>query len=240
MKKYISWRRVSTKKQGESKLGLEAQKDIIAYFTADGELLADYSEVYTGKDLEGCTELKKAIQHCKESGATLVLAKTDRFRNVRQALGVMEQLPNQIMFCDLPNSDEFTLTLFFALAEREAKILSIRTKAGLAAKKKREGSWSKEYGKNTGTTHAQALSKARKASSYSRTKVSRDNENNKRFWAYVQNFKTHSPLVEKKDYDALANLLNEIGLRTATGLEFDYKRAQAMYNKCKKFYQYKY
>lgn len=96
---------MSTKKQGRSGLGLEAQADIIKYCVAHekGELLADYCEVYTGTELSGCVELRKAIEHCKKEDAVLIIAKTD----------------------------------FFALAEREALLVSIRTRAALSAKKAR-------------------------------------------------------------------------------------------------------
>ena len=140
MKKYISWRRVSTTKQGRSGLGLEAQKEIIRYFIERdrGEWLADYSECYTGTELSGCVELRKAIERCKREGAILIIAKSDRFRNTIEALQVYEEMGDgNIMFCDLPHTDKFTLTLFFALAEREALIVSIRTKQALAAKKAR-------------------------------------------------------------------------------------------------------
>lgn len=139
-KKYISWRRVSTFKQSKSGLGLEAQKAIIRYFVErdGGELIADYAECYTGKDLNGCKELQKAMQHAKEIGAILVIAKSDRFRNCQEALGILTEMgEGNIEFCDLPHSDRFTLTLFWALAEREALITSIRTKQALSAKKAR-------------------------------------------------------------------------------------------------------
>lgn len=139
-KKFISWRRVSTFRQSKSGLGLEAQKEIIRYFVErdGGELIADYSECYTGTDLEGCTELRKAINHAKRENAILIIAKTDRFRNTIEALQVYEKMGDgRIMFCDLPHTDKFTLTLFFALAEREALIVSIRTKQALQAKKAR-------------------------------------------------------------------------------------------------------
>lgn len=138
--KYISWRRVSTKRQGTSGLGLEAQKEIIRYFIEHnkGEWVADYSECYTGTELSGCVELKKAIAHAKDEDAVLIIAKTDRFRNTIEALQVYDQMGDgNIMFCDLPHTDKFTLTLFFALAEREALIVSIRTKQALSAKKAR-------------------------------------------------------------------------------------------------------
>lgn len=139
MKKFISWRRVSTKRQGISGLGLQAQSSIIDYFvkSEDGELIADYEEVYTGKDLQGCKELQKAKEHCKRLNATLIIAKTDRFRTVIEALQIFEEMRGDIYFCDLPHTDKFTLTLFFALAEREAKLVSIRTKSALQAKRDR-------------------------------------------------------------------------------------------------------
>lgn len=137
-KQFISWRRVSTFKQNRSGLGLEAQKEIIRYFVErdNGEIVADYSECYTGKELSGCKELRKAMQHAKNIGAVLVIAKSDRFRNCQEALGILDEMgEGHIEFCDLPHSDRFTLTLFWALAEREALITSIRTKQALAVKK---------------------------------------------------------------------------------------------------------
>lgn len=155
--KYISWRRVSTLKQGRSGLGLEAQQEIIRYFVEreGGEVIADYTEVYTGKDLQGCKELRKAMAHAKESGAVLIIAKTDRFRNTQEALQIYDDMgEGNIMFCDLPHTDKFTLTLFFALAEREALIISIRTKQALRAKMARGEVWLR----NTDTTKAVAAS----------------------------------------------------------------------------------
>jgi len=137
-RKYISWRRVSTFKQGRSGLGLAAQKEIIRYFIErdGGDWIADYEECYTGKELSGCVELHKAMSHAKSIGAVLIIAKSDRFRNTAEALKIYEQMGDgKIMFCDLPATDKFTLTLFFALAEREALLVSIRTKQALAVKK---------------------------------------------------------------------------------------------------------
>ena len=159
-KKYISWRRVSTLKQGRSGLGLEAQQEIIRYFVEreQGEIIADYTEVYTGKDLQGCKELRKAMSHAKEVGAVLVVAKSDRFRNTQEALQIYEEMgEGNIMFCDLPHTDKFTLTLMFAIAEREALMISLRTKQALAAKRARGETWVR----NTDTTAAnQASAKA--------------------------------------------------------------------------------
>lgn len=139
-KNYVSWRRVSTFKQNRSGLGLEAQAEIIKFFVErdGGILIADYSECYTGTELSGCVELRKAMALAKRENAILVIAKSDRFRNCQEALGILNEMgEGNIEFCDLPHSDRFTLTLFWALAEREALITSIRTKQALAAKKAR-------------------------------------------------------------------------------------------------------
>ena len=131
MEKYISYTRVSTKKQGVSGLGLESQERIIDYFT-QGEIVAKYEEVYSGTKLDKCVELRKAINKAKELGAKLILAKSDRFRCVDDALSVMSELgEGNLICCDIPNADRFTFILFFAIAEREALITSLRTKAAL-------------------------------------------------------------------------------------------------------------
>lgn len=158
-KQYVSWRRVSTKKQNSSGLGLAAQKEIIRYFIErdEGDWVADYEECYTGTELSGCIELRKAMEHAKQVGAILIIAKSDRFRNTAEALKIYEEMGDgNLMFCDLPHTDKFTLTLFFALAEREALLVSIRTKQALAAKKERgeatggaSDAWRKTYNNKT-------------------------------------------------------------------------------------------
>lgn len=130
--KYVKYLRVSTKGQGGSGLGLKAQSDIIDYFVREGEVVATFSEVYTGTDLAGCKELRKAIKCCKENDAKLIIYKTDRFRSVDDALSVMAELgEGNLIACDIPSGDRFSFILFFAIAEREALLISLRTKAAL-------------------------------------------------------------------------------------------------------------
>lgn len=137
-KVFISYRRVSTAKQGRSGLGLAAQQDIINYFVEreQGAIIADYVDVHSGKDLNDCQELQKAIRAAKKANAVLVIAKSDRFRNVKQALEVLDEMGDgNLMCCDIPHTDRFTMILFWNLAERERLITSIRTKSALAQKK---------------------------------------------------------------------------------------------------------
>lgn len=242
--KFISWRRVSTKTQGRSSLGLDAQKDIISYFVKNegGELIADFCEVYTGKDLNGCTELRKAIKAVKETGAKLVIAKTDRFRNTLEALQILEEVGEKnIMFCDLPHTDKFTLTLFFAIAEREALLISIRTKQALKAKKERDGQtggtsdlWGSKNGNKDRIT---ATKKAAAVSSTNRREKARQNENNRLFWEFICDWMAiHGKITANTDFQPIADELNRRCKKTSTGLDFDKKRARAMYVSLKNIY----
>ena len=227
MKKFISWRRVSTMKQGASGLGLQAQKEIIEHFVKSekGELIADYHEVYTGKELSGCTELRKAMEQCKKEGATLIIAKTDRFRNTIEALQIYDEMEGNIYFCDLPHTDKFTLTLFFALAEREALIVSIRTKAALAAKK--------AQGYKLGNGKGVDLSKANEASAKARTEKARNDKNNKIIWGVIG--QNGTPTAE--DVQRMSLQLNQMGVSTSTGLEFTPERVRTTFHNLKRIYR---
>lgn len=233
--KFISWRRVSTKKQGRSGLGLEAQMDIIKYFVnvEGGELIADYCETYTGKDLNGCRELKNAISKCKETGAKLIIAKSDRFRNTLEALQILEEVGEKnIIFCDLPHTDKFTLTLFFAIAEREALITSIRTKQALNAKKERGektgGACRKTY---------ESIHKAGRVSAEARREAARNNANNLAFKEFIEYWEAkYGRITARTDWQDVADELNRRGKKTATGLTFDRCRAKSMYNKLQNIY----
>ena len=79
MKRYVIYIRVSTRKQGASGLGLEAQRQMCMNYikAANGELLGEYKDVESGthRDRPG---LWQAINRCKQDGSTLVIAKLDR------------------------------------------------------------------------------------------------------------------------------------------------------------------
>lgn len=135
---YISWIRVSTKRQGESGLGLEAQQAYIRY-TMRCEPIKEFSDVWTGTKLSTAVNLRKAIDLCKEKKYTLVIAKADRFRDVRQALEILDELgEDNIIFCDCPPpTSRMMLTIMFAVYEQQAIIGRINTKRGLNSIKDR-------------------------------------------------------------------------------------------------------
>jgi DNA invertase Pin-like site-specific DNA recombinase len=138
MNKYIAYYRVSTKRQGLSGLGLDAQKDMVkSYITQHGGVVVDeFIEVESGKN-NNRQALKEAISKCELTGSILIIAKLDRLaRNVYFISQLMEK-DIEFIACDLPQANRFTIHILAAVAENEAKAISERTKAALAQKKKR-------------------------------------------------------------------------------------------------------
>ncbi len=134
---YVLWRRVSTKQQGESELGLEAQIAIALHFM-QADPVKIFTDVYSGRKLRECRGLRRAIRYCKEHGYLLVVAKSDRFRNTIDGLTILDEIGEQnLYFCDLGTSDRTVLTIMFTVWERQAIMLSINTQLALAQLKKR-------------------------------------------------------------------------------------------------------
>jgi DNA invertase Pin-like site-specific DNA recombinase len=138
LKSIIGYLRVSTKKQGDSGLGLEAQQAAIeAYARATGvTIIRCYVEIETGK-IADRPELAKALAHAKLSKSVLCVAKLDRLaRNMAFTSAVMDS-GAEFVACDNPHANRLTLHILAAVAENEARAISDRTKAALNAAKAR-------------------------------------------------------------------------------------------------------
>ena len=136
--KFVAYYRVSTAKQGQSGLGLEAQQKMVTDYLNGGRwtLLNSYTEVESGKKADR-PELQAAIRECRKHGATLVIAKLDRLaRNVAFIANLMEGGVDFVV-CDMPAANRFTVHVMAAAAEHEREQISKRTKDALAAAKAR-------------------------------------------------------------------------------------------------------
>lgn len=134
MKNFIAYYRVSRKEQGISGLGLSAQRtSVTAYVKAqEGTIIEEYTEVETGTNKRERIEIHNAIARAKQEGAVLVIAKLDRLsRNVNFVSSLMDA-GIEFIAVDMPTANNFTIHIFSALAEQEAKLISLRTRLALA------------------------------------------------------------------------------------------------------------
>jgi DNA invertase Pin-like site-specific DNA recombinase len=136
---FVSYFRVSTDKQGVSGLGLEAQRKAVETHLSTTKCttsLAEFTEVESGKK-SNRVELTKALDLCSRTGATLVIAKLDRLsRNLKFIVDLMESKV-EFICCDMPSANKLTIQIMAVMAEHEAEMISVRTKAALAAAKER-------------------------------------------------------------------------------------------------------
>jgi DNA invertase Pin-like site-specific DNA recombinase len=141
MKSAVAYTRVSTVSQGRSGLGLEAQEAALARFAeAEGYILAEtFTEVETGKGadaLEKRPQLAAALAAARKLKAPIIVAKLDRLsRDVHFISGLMTHRTPFIVAELGADADPFMLHLYAALAEKERRLISQRTKDALAAKK---------------------------------------------------------------------------------------------------------
>jgi DNA invertase Pin-like site-specific DNA recombinase len=136
--KFVSYCRVSTKKQGRSGLGLEAQRESISNYLNGGHwtLINEFVEIESGKR-DDRPKLDAALRECRIHHATLLVAKLDRL--ARDVAFISKLMKEEVKFvaADCPEANTLTLHVLAAMAQYEAECASARTKAGLAVVKAR-------------------------------------------------------------------------------------------------------
>lgn len=220
-KKYIAYYRVSTSKQGVSGLGLSAQQTAVLSYIHGLRPIEEYTDIESGTAKGNSREnLKVAIKRAKEFGAVLVIAKLDRLaRNVRFITTLME---SQVQFeaCDMPQATPFTIHIFAALAEQEAKLISQRTKAALAEKKK--------LGTKLGKPENLTIEAIRK-SQLVRSKNAEYDENNRKAGALVVSMRNSG-----KSFYQITNELNRLDFKTRRDCSFKIMQVQRLYDRYNK------
>lgn len=130
---YVAYYRVSTKKQGASGVGLDAQKNTVREHLKSGDaILKHFQDVESGKN-DSRSGLHDAMKYCKEHNATLLIAKLDRLS--RKASFIWDIYDSGLPFevCDLPELNPLTIGVFAAFAQHEREIISKRTKEAMKA-----------------------------------------------------------------------------------------------------------
>ena len=134
MTQYIAYYRVSTKRQGQSGLGLEAQQALVQPY-ADG-ILHSFTEVESGK-VDARPQLDAALAMCRETGASILIAKIDRLSRDAAFLLTLRKAGVDIVAADMPNAGTLEFGVRAVVAQHEREEISKRTKDALAAAKAR-------------------------------------------------------------------------------------------------------
>lgn len=228
MKKYSIYLRVSTQRQYDSHLGIEAQtktcKDYIA--SVNGEVDKIFVDAKSGKsrDRKG---LWDAINYCKETGQTLVFAKLDRLARDVEFTFKVKNTGIDLYFCDMPVCNSMILSVFAGVAEYERSLISSRTKAALKAKKERGCTLGRPKGCEISPNAINASRKARR-------NTAKENPHNLAFKRFMNVWESeHGQITRFADISDFVAKLNALNFKTARGLPFDENRARAMAYKIK-------
>lgn len=136
--RFVSYLRVSTDRQGQSGLGLEAQRSAVMDYLNGGRwsLVEEFVEVESGAKNDR-PQLAKAMAMARAHGATLVIAKLDRLSRDAHFLLGLQKAGVKFVAVDMPEANEMVVGIMAVVAQAERKMISARTKAALAAAKAR-------------------------------------------------------------------------------------------------------
>jgi len=164
-----------------------------------------FTEVESGKNTDR-PQLVKAIRRCNLTGATLVIAKLDRLSRDIAFIANLQKTKVDFMCCDMPDANTLSIGMMSVLAQYERELISERTKAGLAAAKRRGvqlGNPNFNLVRNTDTTSARSA-KQRLA-----------NERNSQLRQLIKEFESNAD--QRMSLSQIADALNEAGYTTARG-----------------------
>ncbi|WP_428818814.1 recombinase family protein [Microbulbifer sp. MCCC 1A16149] len=204
MIQYVVYYRVSTKRQGDSGLGLEAQQRDIQLFLDNYsgqpyKVLQEFTDIESGSNSDRA-ELNRAIKMAKAEKAILLVSKLDRLsRKVSFIATLLDDKKLEFKVAQMPHADKFQLHIYAALAEQERDFISTRTKAALSVARAR----GVKLGRPNVTT-TEANIKRQKHAQEAAQKLSG----------------ILKPMLGKHSLQEMADTLNNAGLRTARGNEF--------------------
>ena len=136
--RFVSYLRVSTKRQGQEGLGIAAQRRAVEDYLNGGswELIKEFIEVESGGN-DQRVELQQAIATAKAHGAKLLIAKLDRLSRNASFLLSLRDAGVEFVAADMPDANRFTVGIMALVAEQEREAISQRTKAALKSAKAR-------------------------------------------------------------------------------------------------------
>lgn len=229
--KYVAYYRLSKEKIDKNGkkvytdgLGIKAQRSIVSHFFDEDEIISEFTEVKSAKNIIDRPQLQKALELCVKEEATLVIAKMDRMsRQMLDFETIHDMLDGRIHSCDVSSKGSPTPKEYFQMkmifAEKERELISIRTKEGLAQSKKKKGN---PKVKERVEEYRGYVSRARQTV----IENSRNNPANVRATALIIKAKR-----EGKTYAKIADELNSAKFKTRNGCSFSATSVMRLYQR---------
>lgn len=218
---FICYYRVSTKKQGKSGLGLDAQETICKNYV-DGQkgiIVNSFVEVESGKN-DNREKLLQAIAECKLTNSILLIAKLDRLSRSVEFIFSLKNSGVNFVCVDMPELTTMTLGIFSTFAQSERERISERIKLALAEKKKKGvklgkpenliDNFEKAYTNSLATRQSNAL----------------NNENNRKAGLLVVSLRQSG-----KTWNEITTTLNDNGFKTRRGGVFGMTQVVRLYER---------
>lgn len=215
MIKYVGYFRVSTTKQGNSGLGLEAQRISVNNFIGNNSLVAEFIEIESGKN-DKREKLLSALAYCKENDCTLLIAKLDRLSRNASFIFKLKDAGIKFIAVDMPDATNFTIGIFALLAQQEREFISERTKKALAVRKAQ----GVKLGKPENLTDV-----SRQRSIEARKERATQDDNNKKALALINSMRQQSI-----SYNKIADSLNRNGFQTRRSNKFHAMSVKQLYS----------
>jgi len=225
MKKYIEYIRVSTDKQNDSGLGLEAQTNSIQSYvkSVKGEVIQSFKEVVSGTRKERIKfnsnlslsqllanrpVLLQAIEQCRKQKAILIVKEYTRLTRSKLVIEWLMKMNLTFVCADSPNDDPQIISIKVGFGEEEAKKIGERTKAALEVKRNNTGEWRKgNILFNKGTASKEGIRRIKE--------LANNNPANKIAAELIC-----PKLLEGWTLQRIADYLNELGHSTVKGSTF--------------------
>lgn len=211
----MAYYRVSTKAQGESGLGLEAQRAAVAGHVK-GIIVAEYTEIESGKNNQRI-QLNLAIDRAKKENAILIIAKLDRLSRNASFIFTLRDSGVNFQCVDMPDANTLTIGIFATLAQHERELISARTRAALQAKLAQGAVLGNPENLTPEAQRKGVLGNARRAAT---------NANNRRAWFMINTLR-----LAGKNYTQIAQELNRNGYRTAQDCVFSPMQVSRLANR---------
>lgn len=223
IQKYCTYCRVSTREQGESGLGLDAQLTTCRDFVAskEGEIIGEFHDVKSGSSRTR-TGLLAALAKAKETNAILVFAKLDRLARDAEYAFSVKNSGIELYFCDFPEINLFMFGVLVSFAQYERELGQKRTKDALSAIKdniakegyhtSKKGNAITHLGGYKGWEHTE---EARLASARAKEERIRADVSRRRQFLLIKELR-----VKGSTLDEIATTMNIIGEKTPEGKEW--------------------